>query len=265
MKPLKPNRKKQMNPPKNNERKQIRLNRFLAISGIDSRRKCDHYILEGRVKVNGETVERLGERIDPEKDRVTFDGKPVKAAQNFVYILLNKPLHTVTTVSDERKRRTVIDILNLPRRLFPVGRLDFNTTGALLITNDGDLAYFLMHPKFEVKKTYRVMLDGLIRPVDLHHFRNGIVMDGRKTAPCKVKELRRIDNCSFLEVELHEGRNRQIRRMFEMLGYQVETLNRVNFAGLNVNDLKPGEWRELTRGEVQRLKKMVETYKERMK
>ena len=246
MKQPKPIRKTPVKPQQNKEEKLIRLNRFLAIRGIGSRRKCDDYIMEGRVKVNGEKIERLGMRINPEKDSVTFDDKPVRTTVNFVYVLLNKPLYTVTTVNDDRKRRTVIDLINLPERLFPVGRLDFNTTGALLVTNDGDLAYFLMHPKFEIKKTYHVMLDGLIRPIDLHHFQNGIDMDGRKTAPCKAKELRRINNCSFLEVELHEGRNRQIRRMFEVLGYQVEELNRVNFAGLKVTDLKPGEWRELS-------------------
>ena len=239
----------------------IRLNRFLAMAGIGSRRSCDTFILEGRVTVNEEPVERLGMRVDPENDVVLFDGKPVSPPQDLLYVLLNKPLRTVTTAKDDRKRRTVIELIGAPQRLFPVGRLDYNTTGALLITNDGELAYYLIHPRFEVKKTYRVMLNKIIRPIDLHHFQNGIVLDGTKTSPCKARELRRAGNRSFLEVELHEGRNRQIRRMFEVLGYNVEQLHRTSFAGLQVQELNPGEWRELTASEVEYLKDMVEKQK----
>ncbi len=242
----------------------IRLNRFLAMAGVGSRRTCDTYILEGRVTVNDKPVTRLGVRINPNQDRVCFDGKPLESSHKFIYILLNKPIRTVTTVKDEKKRRTVIDLLGIPERLFPVGRLDYYTSGALLITNDGELAYYLMHPRFEVKKIYRVMINKIIRPIDLHHFRNGIVIDGRQTAPCKIREIRRPGNRSYLEVELHEGRNRQIRRMFEVFGYQVEELHRINFAGLSVNDLNPGEWRELTPGEVKRLKELVASQKEKV-
>jgi pseudouridine synthase len=239
----------------------IRLNRFLAMAGIGSRRSCDTLILEGRVTVNEELVERLGMRVDPENDVVLFDGKPVSAPQKLLYVLLNKPQRTVTTAKDDRRRRTVIELIGAPQRLFPVGRLDYNTTGALLITNDGELAYYLIHPRFEVKKTYRVMLNKLIRPIDLHHFQNGLVLDGTKTAPCKTRELRRVGNRSFLEVELHEGRNRQIRRMFEVLGYNVEQLHRTSFAGLQVQELNPGEWRELAASEVEYLKSLVEKQK----
>ena len=244
-----------------NEEQLIRLNRYLAMAGVGSRRSCDGIILEGRVTVNGETVERLGMRVDPDKDKVLIDGKPVDMSQPPIYILLHKPLRTVTTVKDERRRKTVLDLVGLPERLFPVGRLDFMTTGALLLTNDGELSYFLMHPRFEVTKTYRVMLNKVIRAIDLHYFQNGIDLDGRKTAPCKIRELRRMGNRSYLEVEIHEGRNRQIRRMFDQLGYHVEELHRINFAGLTLNDLKPGEWRELSAGELSRLKTMVERQK----
>lgn len=242
----------------------IRLNRFLAMAGIGSRRNCDTYILEGRVTVNDEVVERLGMRVDPIKDKVLFDGKEISAPEDHIYILLNKPLRTVTTAKDDRKRRTVIDLIGAPNRLFPVGRLDYNTTGALLITNDGELAYYLIHPRFMVKKVYRVMLNRMIRPIDLHHFQNGIMLDDRKTAPCKARELRRMGNRSYLEVELHEGRNRQIRRMFEILGYHVEQLSRVSFASLDINDLNPGEWRELSKKEVDRLKKLVARQKDKV-
>lgn len=242
----------------------IRLNRFLAMAGIGSRRTCDTYILEGRVQINGEVVTRLGVRVDPEKDEVRFDGRLVQPVQEFIYILMNKPLRTVTTVRDDRKRRTVMDVLGVNERLFPVGRLDYHTTGALLITNDGELAYYLIHPRFQVKKVYRVLLNKVIRPIDLHHFQSGIDLDGRKTAPCKAKELRRLANRSYLEVELHEGRNRQIRRMFEVLGYHVEELHRKRFAGLDVGDLKEGEWRELTPREVRALKQLVEEQKKQL-
>jgi pseudouridine synthase len=245
-----------------NETHLIRLNRFLAMAGIGSRRGCDTYILEGRVTVNEEPVDRLGMRVDPENDVVLFDGNPVTPPQKLIYILLNKPLRTVTTTKDDKRRRTVIDLIGAPKRLFPVGRLDYNTTGALLITNDGDMSYYLIHPRFQLKKIYRVMLNKIIRPIDLHHFQNGVVLDGRKTASCKARELRRIGNRSFLEVELHEGRNRQIRRMFEILGYTVEQLHRISFAGLQVHELNAGEWRELTPDEVQYLKELVQEQKD---
>lgn len=244
-----------------NGTRQIRLNRFLAMAGIGSRRNCDGFIQEGRVKINGEVVDTLGVRVDPDNDKVEFDGEIVSRDQQLIYILLNKPLRTVTTVKDERNRRTVIDVLRLQQRLFPVGRLDYMTSGALLITNDGELSYFLIHPKFQVKKIYRVMLNDIIRPVDLHNFQKGIELDGRKTAPCKAREIRRMGNRSYLEVELHEGRNRQIRRMFEVLGYNVEQLHRTSFAGLEVGDLKEGEWREVAPEEIVRLKKLVATQK----
>lgn len=235
----------------------IRLNRYLAMAGIASRRKCDELILAGRVKVNGKVVTRLGTQVVPGKDQIEFDGKVIQSKKQFTYVLMNKPLRHVCTVKDEKGRRTILDLLNTSERLFPVGRLDYNTTGAILITDDGDLAYALTHPKFEVKKVYRVLLNKVIRPIDLHQFRQGIDLDGYKTAPCEVRELRIIDNRSYLEVEIHEGKNRQIRRMFEKLGYSVEELHRAEFAGLKVSDLKPGEWRLLTPGEIRWLKKLV--------
>ncbi|MEJ2635514.1 MAG: pseudouridine synthase [Calditrichia bacterium] len=236
----------------------IRLNRFLAMSGLGSRRKCDDLIVQGVIRVNGEVITKLGTQIDPRKDVVEYSGTRVRPDEKLIYILLNKPLRTVTTASDEKRRKTVLDIVKIEQRIFPVGRLDYNTTGALLLTNDGDLAYFLSHPRFEVSKVYRVLLDKRIRPIDLHHFRNGIELDDRKTAPCRAEEVRIIDNRSYLEIELHEGRNRQIRRMFEALDYRVDELQRAEFAGLRINDLKEGEWRLLTPREIQSLKKMVQ-------
>lgn len=247
-------------PMKKSER-EIRLNRFLAQCGVGSRRKCDEYIAEGRVKVNGQVVDQMGVKIDPENDRVEFDGEVIQPSRKKVYILLNKPLKTVTTAKDEARRKTVLDLIQLDERVFPVGRLDYDTTGALLLTNDGDMAYYLAHPRYEISKIYWVLLDKRMRPIDLHHFRQGIELDGKKTAPCKAEEFRIIDNCSYLEVELHEGRNRQIRRMVEALGYKVRELHRVEFAGLRVDGLRPGQWRLLTPPEVKRLRSIVRRFK----
>lgn len=244
-----------------NSQSKIRLNRYLAMCGIGSRRKCDEYIANGEVRVNGETVTQMGVRVNPDEQVVEFRGMQVKGEEESVYILMNKPLRTLTTASDQKKRKTVLDIVDIDERIFPVGRLDYNTTGALLLTNDGDISYFLAHPKFEVSKKYRVLLDRKIRPIDLYHFRRGIELDGKKTASCRIDELRIIDNASYLEVELHEGRNRQIRRMFEALGYRVRELHRIEFAGLRVNNMKEGQWRKLSVAEVRRLKEIVRQFK----
>jgi pseudouridine synthase len=246
------------------EQEEIRLNRYLALSGVGSRRTCDDYIAQGRIEVNGEVITSMGSRISPENDIVKFDGRIVRPTENFIYLLLNKPLYTVSTVRDEKGRKTVIDLINLPIRLFPVGRLDFNTTGVLLITNDGEFSYFLTHPSFEIRKVYRALINKLVRPIDLHYLQRGVELDGKITAPCKIQKLRVIDNCSYLEIELHEGRNRQIKRMFQALDYQVEELERVNFAGLEVGDLKKGEWRELTIEEVSRLNRLIDQQKSKI-
>lgn len=245
------------------EKKKIRLNRFLALCGLGSRRKCDELIASGVVRVNGKVIIEMGARIDPENDLVEFQFDKVQPDQEHLYILMNKPLHTVTTVSDEKKRKTVLDYINTDRRIFSVGRLDFDTTGVLLLTTDGKLTYQLSHPKFQVGKKYRVLLNKRIRPVDLYHFRNGLLLDDKKTAPCKAEEIRIIDNASYMEVELHEGRNRQIRRMFDMLGYHVRKLHRIEFAGLRTDNLKPGEWRILSKSEIRNLKKLLKELKQK--
>ncbi len=246
------------------KKNEMRLNRYLAMCGVGSRRKCDELIAAGLVQVNDKVVTEMGERLKPDEDVVKFKGKVVEPEENRVYILLNKPLRTITSADDEKKRRTVLDVVKMRVRIFPVGRLDYNTTGALLLTNDGELAYKLSHPKYEISKLYRVLLDSRIRPIDLHHFRRGIELEGEMTAPCRAEELRILDNCSYLEIELHEGRNRQIRKMFESLGYKVRELHRIEYAGLRVSDLKTGAWRNLHPQEVRRLKKLVGSRKEEL-
>ena len=235
----------------------MRLNKYLARAGIASRRKCDDLILAGFVKVNGKTIDTVGVVIDEDKDKVTFKGRPVSIRREFSYILLNKPRGVVTTARDQFRRRTVLDLIAIPERIFPVGRLDYNTTGVLLLTDDGELANRLLHPNYKVAKVYRALLNRVIRPVDLYRLRHGVELEGRITQPCKITEQRIVDNGSLLEIELKEGRNRQIRKMFELFNYHVEELERISFAGLTSKNLQKGEWRYLTKFEVNRLKENV--------
>jgi pseudouridine synthase len=232
----------------------IRLNKYLASAGVGSRRKCDDYIVAGRVSVNGEPVSKLGVKIDEENDEVCFDGAPVRPLTNDIYILLNKPEGIITTADDEKDRSTVLDLVTVEERIYPVGRLDQNTTGALILTNDGELTNKLIHPKYGFPKTYHVLLDKKLRPIDAYHFEHGILLDDKMTAPCKLTEVRVIDNCSFVEVILKEGRKRQIRRMFESLGYVVEKLDRIALGSITLRGLKRGEWRYLTNAEIHYLK-----------
>jgi 23S rRNA pseudouridine2605 synthase len=242
---------------KNMKGNKIRLNHYLAKCGVDSRRKCDDFIQKGQVAVNGKIVTKMGVQIDPWVDVVTFNNEVVRPQEKLFYILLNKPLRTVTTTSDEKHRKTVLDIVRIEERIYPVGRLDYNTTGALLLTNDGDLAYFLAHPRFEISKIYRILLDKRMRPIDLHHFRKGLKLDTFVTSPCRIEEIRVLDNRSYLEVEIHEGKNRQIRRMFDSLNYNVCELERIEFAGLRIQNMKAGDWRFLAQTEISHLKEMV--------
>jgi pseudouridine synthase len=235
----------------------MRLNRYLAMAGVASRRKCDDLILAKRIKVNGHTVDQLGLKIDEHSDAILFDDKPVQLPEKLKYILLNKPAGYVTTVSDEHNRHTVIDLVPVKERVFPVGRLDYETTGLLLLTNDGDLANQLIHPRYKIEKTYHVLLDRYVKPVAIYHLRQGIVLDGRKTAPCSIEQIRTVDNCSLLEVKLYEGRYRQIRRMFEHFDYNVEELDRIAFGPLTLSGLKRGEWRYLRGAELVSLRNQI--------
>jgi 23S rRNA pseudouridine2605 synthase len=235
----------------------IRLNKYLASAGIAARRKCDDLILAKRVKVNDILITELGTKIDPDIDRVKLDEKPVHANRKFVYILLNKPKGYVTTAHDQFQRKTVMDLISIKERVWPVGRLDYDTAGLLLITNDGKLSNFLIHPKYKVVKKYHAVLNKLIKPVDLYHFEHGIVFEGKKTLPCKATEIRRMGNRSLVEVSITEGRNRQIRFMFESMGYRVEELNRISFGPLILVDLPCGEWRYLKKKEIDLLKGLM--------
>ena len=235
-----------------------RLQKYLANSGIASRRKAEEYILQGKVKVNGKVVTELGTKIIPEKDIIEFEGKKVNNDIKKVYVLLNKPIDYVTTVTDQFDRKTVIDIVkNAGKNLIPVGRLDMYTSGALILTNDGDFIFHVTHPKHEVEKTYTVTLRGKVTKEDVENLKQGVIIDEEyKTKPAKVR-IMKIDgekNISRLEIIIHEGKNRQVRKMCEAIGKKVIALHRSKIGNIGVKDLKIGEWRYLTKKEVESLK-----------
>jgi len=235
---------------------QMRLQKYLAEAGIASRRKAEEYIIAGRVKVNNKIIQELGTKIDIEKDEVYFDNKKVLLAEDKkVYILLNKPLDYVTTSKDQFGRNTVLDLVKVKERLVPVGRLDMYTTGALILTNDGDFVYKVTHPKHEIEKTYTVTVKGIVNNEDVEKLRTGVEIDGYKTKPAKVKILKTDEekNISRLEIIIHEGKNRQVRKMCEAINKKVLALHRSKIGNISVKDLKLGTWRYLSDKEVREI------------
>ncbi len=231
-----------------------RLQKVLARAGVASRRRAEELIRAGRVTVNGRVVTELGARVDPERDVVRVDGRPVRREPP-TYILLHKPVGVVSTTRDPQGRRTVLDLLpDLGVRLYPVGRLDYDSSGLLLLTNDGELAHRLTHPRFGVEKVYRVRVQGHPSEDDLERLRRGVRLAEGPTAPARVRVLRRDADGTWLEVALREGRNRQVRRMLAALGYGVRALVRVREGPLALRGLQPGQWRHLSDQEVRRLK-----------
>jgi 23S rRNA pseudouridine2605 synthase len=226
----------------------MRLNAYLARSGVASRRKADELIKAGRVTVNGEPGQL--NTFVAAHDHVAVDGEPV-AKQRLAYVLLHKPTGVVTTAVDPQGRRTVTDLVRHESRVAPVGRLDFDTTGALLLTNDGELAHRLAHPRYGVEKVYEADVAGLPGDDALRRLREGVELDDGVTAPARARLL----TPSRVELILHEGRNRQVKRMLEAVGHEVRRLHRSRYAGLTVERLAPGEWRELTREEIDALRR----------
>ena len=235
---------------------EMRLQRFLAQAGVASRRKAEELITAGRVKVNGRTISELGSKVDPDVDKIFLGGKRL-LVERAVYLMLNKPRGYVTTMSDPEGRPTVRSFLvRAGVRVFPVGRLDFNTEGLLICTNDGDLAHALMHPKHEVRKTYHVKLQGLLAADTVSSWQKGVTLDdGVKTSPAEVTLLETTGKNTWIEVSIHEGKNRQIHRTAEALGFNVLKLTRVAYGGLELGDLRVGTTRELNRDEVDRLRR----------
>jgi 23S rRNA pseudouridine2605 synthase len=232
-----------------------RLQKVLARAGIASRRAAETLIVEGRVRVNGKVVRELGAKADPFKDKIEVDGKRA-TAEEAVYLVLHKPRGVVSTMSDPEGRLTVRDLLkDAGGRIYPIGRLDFATSGVLLATNDGEFAEALMHPRREVPKTYVVKVSGAMTDKDVDLWRTGVTLEDGKTLPAKVKLLRHEGDKTWIELTIREGRNQQIRRMGETTGFPVMRLARTSFAGVTSDDLRPGMWRSLTRDELTMLKK----------
>ena len=234
-----------------------RLQKYLAQCGVASRRKCEELILQGRVQINGVTVTELGTKINPEKDKIKFDGKDVKQSQKLVYILLNKPIGYVTTADDQFGRDTVLDLVKVKERIVPVGRLDMYTSGALILTNDGDFVYQVTHPKHEIEKTYTVTIKGIVRNDEVEQLRSGVKIDNYITKPARVKILKTDTekDISRLEITIHEGKNRQVRKMCEAVGRKVFALHRSEIGGIGVKGIELGKWRYLTANEVQQILK----------
>ena len=235
----------------------IRLQKFLSDSGICSRRKAEEHILEGNVKVNGKIVTTLGTKVDPENDVIKFKGEKIQNKEDKkIYILLNKPIGYVTTVKDQFNRDTVLDLVKVKERILPVGRLDMYTSGALILTNDGDFIFKVTHPKHEVTKTYNVTLKGIVTKEEIEQLSNGVKIDEEyvtKKADVRILKIDKEKQISRLEITIHEGKNRQVRKMCEAIGKKVLSLHRSKIGNINVKSLKLGEWRYLKSSEVESL------------
>lgn len=234
----------------------VRLQKYLADCGVASRRKCECIIQAGRVAVN-DRIATIGDSVDPDVDVITLDHRPVVREKKF-YVLLNKPEGTVTTVRDTHNRKTVLDsIQGVDARLFPVGRLDMDVSGALLLTNDGELGHRLAHPRYDVDKVYNAWVRGRVSDDTARQLEQGVELEDGRTAPAKVKVLKRTGDATLLRLTVHEGRKRLVKRMCAAVGHPVQRLRRIAMAGINVRDLMPGEWRHLTDEEISRLRRLT--------
>lgn len=235
----------------------MRLQKYMALCGVASRRKAEELILEGVVQVNNKVVQELGVTIDPDKDIVKVNDKRIVAEGKKIYIMLNKPVGYVTTLKDEKDRRIVTDLIEgVKERIYPVGRLDADTTGLLLLTNDGDLAYKLTHPSNEVMKRYIAIVEGVPNRWELEKFRSGLIIDGKPTAEAFIKIAKRYEDESILDIAIHEGRNRQVKKMCESINHPVKKLKRIAIGNLELGGLNLGNWRHLEESEVEYLKKL---------
>lgn len=234
-----------------------RLQKYMARHGIASRRKCEELIGAGAVKVNGKVVTAPGTTVNPERDKVSVNGKFLNQPPQKIYIMLNKPRGYISSISDPRGRKTIMDLLkNMEERVYPVGRLDYDSEGLLLLTNDGELTMALTHPARKVNKTYRVRVKGMPPSVSLVKMSSGLMLEDGPTAPAEVEYVDSLNGNALLEISIHEGRNRQVRRMCEVIGHPALRLKRVSIGELKLGDLKPGQFRHLTRQEITRLKKI---------
>ncbi len=234
-----------------------RIQKLLALAGLGSRRSCEQYLVQHRVKVNGKLVE-LGAKADPDRDTITVDDRRIQFESKKIYVMLNKPLGVITTNEDEFDRKTVRDLIPIDGHLYPVGRLDADSEGLVLLTNDGDLANALTHPRYEHEKEYMVLVEGRPEERVLNSWRRGVMWDDQKTAPARVEVIDTQNSQTWLRVIMHEGRKRQIREIGGMLGHRVKHLQRVRIGPLLLGDLKSGSWRYLNPGEVSQLRAIVD-------
>lgn len=241
----------------------IRLNKFLAQCGLGSRRKCDELIQAGKITVNGKVIKTLGFQVDDQHDEVVYEGMPLSPVESKIYILLNKPVGYVTTVKNGWGRKPVTELIPLKQRIFPVGRLDKDTEGLLLLTNDGNLCHILTHPKFHIDKIYQAKIDKRISLDDIKKLEQGVILETGVTAPCNVEILAADKTGCTLNIILREGKKRQIRRMFQTLGYSVVRLVRLQFANLTLDNLPVGKWRFLTTKEITNLKQISKQVRRR--
>lgn len=234
----------------------MRINKYIADAGICSRRKADELISNGNVKINGLTVKELGVDV-AEGDVVEVNGSVIEAGRRKVYVAVNKPAGVITSMDDDRERETVADIVaDIPERLFPVGRLDYNTTGLLIMTNDGQLTYTLTHPKHEVYKTYVAKVEGVLSGARAAKLRRGVDIGGFVTSPARVKVLKQMPRYAVVEISIREGKNRQVRKMFAAVGNKVRELKRTQIGEIRLGRLKEGHYRKLTREEIEYLKRL---------
>ena len=231
-----------------------RLQKYMARCGVASRRKCEEIILSGEVKINDNIVSELGVKIDPEKDTVTYKGNIIKPEENKLYIMLNKPEGYITSVKDEKGRKTILDLVKVEERIYPIGRLDYDSSGLILLTNDGDIYNKIIHPRVNIGKKYIATCRGEFSKEEIKRFENGIDIGGYITADAKMTllDIEKKNNSvnSVVEIIIHEGKNRQIRRMCEALGHEVLSLKRVEVGNIKLGYLKKGQWRDLTEEEL---------------
>ncbi len=234
--------------------KPIRLQKFLAMAGIASRRKAEEYISAGRIQVDGKVTTEMGQKIQPGINTILFDNHKVETKEKLIYILLNKPKGYVTTLSDPQGRPIVTALLHgIEERVFPVGRLDLDTEGALLLTNDGELAQNILHPKYEVHKTYEAQVKGLPSSQAIQSLEKGILLEEKKTAPAKLQIIRKSKRKSVIIITIHEGRKRQVKKMFQAIGHPVQSLKRLAYGKLGLDNLPVGKFRILRKNDIKRI------------
>lgn len=238
---------------------EVRLQKLIAGTGLASRRKAEEMIAAGRVMVNGKTVTEFGTKVDPARDHVKVDGKHLSAPQPFVYLMLNKPRNVVSTLDDPGGRTTVKNYLRgVSVRVFPVGRLDFDSEGLMLLTNNGELAQAMLHPRYHVPKTYLIKVKGVLTDEEIERLQQGVRLADGMTGPAQVKKVRKVEANSWLEITIREGRKHQVKRMLETVGHPVIKLLRIRMGSLSLGDLQPGDFRFLTDREANALRQLVE-------